>query len=622
MDKFLAADIRDVIQLCGANFYDFIIVGSGIGGGVLARTLIENSNGKRVLLIEQGGLAFSTHCLNTPRPHWNHNIREGPSQDNDIVYRAVKETISTVTSDSYEYVGGPVHCIGGRANVWGLYAPKMHEAETKRYFPEAVRSYLFDRGGYDNAYRLLANDPQASLDQPYPDNGAVSPQTVGNMNQIIKDLNDGTKGSGCSFNYSALAAEFTSRNHDQELYQFPMGAFSTVNWILSRVYNKDERLTVLSRTQVLTVNHKDGKSSIDSLTARDSSGVERRIPVGKAAVVLSAGTIGSSVIALRSGIGNGNSSDENYNLVGKGLMDHDIWGTRLEILQGEDVLSLNNEPLKLQSWVKFDPKEDYVLLNVTVNACTFLGQTQEERFPTIYLDESLKPMLKIDFKDALGRNNQRKSTAQVVFEFCAPLDDSNRVLNIPEPTPTIQIQHLKDNSKYIPSMQLLAQAIGTVLAAQLTTKSPRLVKQMVTDMKPRKQQVSDPALNPPCSQFCCESPAPCCINPIALAQCSCFWSRQGPCPCSQGTRTWPPKTQLVPLPDLSKAGFGVVAHEVGTMRMKKDGAGVVDENLRLNGVDNLYVCDLSVFPVSPAANPTLTLAALAQRLGNHLLGRD
>jgi choline dehydrogenase-like flavoprotein len=78
----------------------------------------------------------------------------------------------------------------------------------------------------------------------------------------------------------------------------------------------------------------------------------------------------------------------------------------------------------------------------------------------------------------------------------------------------------------------------------------------------------------------------------------------------------------VPVPDLSKAGFGVVAHGVGTMRMKKDGTGVVDENLRLNGVDNLYVCDLSVFPVSPTANPTLTLAALAQRLGNHLLGRD
>ncbi len=76
-------------------------MGSGIGGGVLAQTLVENGRGKRVLLIEQGGLTFSTHCLNTPRPHWNRNIFEGPSQDNDIVYRTVKETIYTATSDSH-----------------------------------------------------------------------------------------------------------------------------------------------------------------------------------------------------------------------------------------------------------------------------------------------------------------------------------------------------------------------------------------------------------------------------------------------------------------------------------------------------------------------------------------
>ena len=49
------------------------------------------------------------------------------------------------------------------------------------------------------------------------------------------------------------------------------------------------------------------------------------------------------------------------------------------------------------------------------------------------------------------------------------------------------------------------------------------------------------------------------------------------------------------------------------MRMSRDEhdvKGVVDKNFKYIGVDNLYVCDLSVFPVSPPANPTLTLAAL------------
>ena len=72
-----------------------------------------------------------------------------------------------------------------------------------------------------------------------------------------------------------------------------------------------------------------------------------------------------------------------------------------------------------------------------------------------------------------------------------------------------------------------------------------------------------------------------------------------------------------------RGGLGGVAHEVGTLRMGTDEGdqyrdGVVDPGLRMLAYDNLYVCDLSVFPTSPAANPTLTLAALALRLARRL----
>jgi choline dehydrogenase-like flavoprotein len=70
--------------------------------------------------------------------------------------------------------------------------------------------------------------------------------------------------------------------------------------------------------------------------------------------------------------------------------------------------------------------------------------------------------------------------------------------------------------------------------------------------------------------------------------------------------------------DLNRAGLGGVAHEVGTLRLSLGPNGVVDENLKFRGYDNLYVCDLSVFPSSPAANPTLTLTALALRLADHI----
>ena len=68
---------------------------------------------------------------------------------------------------------------------------------------------------------------------------------------------------------------------------------------------------------------------------------------------------------------------------------------------------------------------------------------------------------------------------------------------------------------------------------------------------------------------------------------------------------------------LQRAGRGYVAHEMGTMRMGTSDC-VVDSDLAVVGQPGLYVCDNSVFPNCPAANPSLTLAALALRLADHL----
>lgn len=547
MDKFLSANFSDVRRLCEYGFYDYIIVGSGMGGGVLAQGLLENSPKVKVLLIERGGAVFTTHCLNGPRPHWSHNIPEGPSQDVDIVFNALKVPVNTVSQSSYPHVGGEIHCLGGKGNVWGLYTPKMHPEQLKAHFPEEVCSYLLDKDGYDRAYKLLANDPYASIDRPYPDNGAVSTHAVDKISGLIGNLNEGTKEWGCTFTNCPLAAEFGSRRPERALYQFSMGAFSPVNWILDRVYNRDERLTVLPNTRVLAVNRGADSSALSSLTVLDSSGAEQEIPVGKAKVVLSAGTLGTPSIALRSGLGEGcRPVARSGSLAGRGLTDHDIWGSRFVILQGPHLESLDSQPLKLNSWVRFG--DEPVLVNIAVNADTFMGRTQD-RMPTVYLGEQLEEFEEEAFEEKLMMDGFTKSVVQVAFSLGAPLQDGNRVLNLPDAATTIQIERVRDNSAYIPLMQRLARDIGAALGRK-----------------------------------------------------------------DGGAENQPP------LPAVGKAGFGVVGHEVGTMRMGKGGEGVVDENLRMNGLENLYICDLSVFPVSPAANPSLTLVALAQRLGDHLLG--
>lgn len=63
-------------------------------------------------------------------------------------------------------------------------------------------------------------------------------------------------------------------------------------------------------------------------------------------------------------------------------------------------------------------------------------------------------------------------------------------------------------------------------------------------------------------------------------------------------------------------------HHMGTTRMSADPAhGVVDSDCRVHGLRNLYVAGSSVFPTGGYANPTLTVVALALRLGAHLRER-
>ncbi|HWY14136.1 MAG TPA: GMC family oxidoreductase [Rhizomicrobium sp.] len=60
-------------------------------------------------------------------------------------------------------------------------------------------------------------------------------------------------------------------------------------------------------------------------------------------------------------------------------------------------------------------------------------------------------------------------------------------------------------------------------------------------------------------------------------------------------------------------------HHIGTARMStRPDNGVVDANCRVHGITNLYVAGSAVFPTSGQANPTLTVVALAIRLGQHL----
>ena len=65
----------------------------------------------------------------------------------------------------------------------------------------------------------------------------------------------------------------------------------------------------------------------------------------------------------------------------------------------------------------------------------------------------------------------------------------------------------------------------------------------------------------------------------------------------------------------------VLNHACGTCRMGSDPAtSVVDTHGRAHEVENLFLADASVFPASAATNPTLTIAANAFRVAEHMSG--
>lgn len=64
------------------------------------------------------------------------------------------------------------------------------------------------------------------------------------------------------------------------------------------------------------------------------------------------------------------------------------------------------------------------------------------------------------------------------------------------------------------------------------------------------------------------------------------------------------------------------SHHMGTTRMGDDPrTSVVDRDLRLHEVDNVYLAGASTFPTSGCANPTFTLVALSIRLAEHVRAR-
>ncbi len=73
-------------------------------------------------------------------------------------------------------------------------------------------------------------------------------------------------------------------------------------------------------------------------------------------------------------------------------------------------------------------------------------------------------------------------------------------------------------------------------------------------------------------------------------------------------------------PLISSHPIGGYHHMGGTRMSATPATGVVNADCRLHASPNLYIASSSVFPTGGWANPTVTIMALAERLGDHIDG--
>ncbi|KAF5557274.1 hypothetical protein FNAPI_5486 [Fusarium napiforme] len=537
MEHLLHLDTEVVCLLAKLNSYDYIIVGSGFGGGPLAEQLVSQQY--KVLLIERGSVIFSTHVLNTSRPYFNRGASNSP-EGNERVYDAVKAKVQC-TDRSDSYVGGPVYCVGGRSNLWGTWIPEIGDETLGAFFPTDVVDYL--KGdlvqGYKKAFRYLTDSQPGDVIYPEGDGKhEVSASEIGDANQMLENALSGSK-----FDLMPIAAQFNA----PAPYKFAQGAYSTTLSIINRMYANDQYLSVLLNTEVIAVQHTASNTfnkSVNALKIRDkSTNTIKELDVGRAKVILSAGTIGTASIALNSGL------DHLNPLVGKGLIDHNVCYVRFAKQKSDTVTS---KPLNLKTHLKVGGEE--CLVTVTINANFFLAGSSATLNTTHFYRRD--GTLMSPTKDAADEK-EKFDTICVLFEFVGKLDDENSVLSLPGLDPVLDIRRP-------PIKHEVQCAMEDII---------RRVRDAFVGVKPNQATYADPGV--------CPDPG---LRPQHL-------------------------------------GFGVFSHECGTMRMDgPKGPGVVDSNLKVKGLDNLWVCDLSVLPVSPEANPSLTLAALSLRLAEHLCG--
>ena len=477
--------------------FDVIVIGSGMGGGVLANRLA--ALGLKVAILEAGSLLFATHIGNLPRP-----TKVGVFSKHiwDLWYRYGIRNYTPGPDSTYQ--GAQGFNLGGRSIFWGGLVPRMSDWELAAW-PGEIRSWLLN-GGYDAAERLVKKSDykgwtyqeaaKAFLARSFP-------------SYKVQD--------------APLGIDYPKKLSRPLL---PDGVFSTADLLMESILTGPEsnlnHPSVFERHPAIRLNHDGGK--VRSVTALDLDR-DQFVEFEASAYVLAAGTVESAKLAL-------NSDLEPRSSIGRGFTDHPVFYTHFGLPRSSDLYRESDAAKIMMQSRSASPSVDP--FNVVIELGADLNHGR-------FIDPDLL---------AAHARARASMLCEVVFLAAVPLDERNSVT--------------------MPGKRFYDQPVATMNA------TPDLDR-ITAGIKPIHKEILER------------------FGAVSL----------------QGETL-----------ELKLAPAGGVAHEAGTLRMSQgsetQSAGVVDPDLRFHRHPNLWACDMSVFPASPAANPSLTLIALALRLADQL----
>lgn len=541
-----AARERLFLQYIGwRDDFDIVIVGSGIGGGVLADDLADRlGSQKRILVLEAGSFLYPTHVYNICRfPNSSLAKHFGC----DTFWQAGD-------SGAQNYIGEkPQMNLGGRSIFWSGLIPTVQGWELD-YFPSRVRQDL--AGGLLSRAGETMNESRSM--------GATAQAVVARLRQSPLAADFSIQETPRALHQPYLEADGTPK---ARFFTEATGVFNTAELLVNQLgltpgvsHGDKPGLHLLVNHFVEDVQNHGGH--IELVARNTRTGQARIFKAGT--VVLAAGSIESPKLLRRSSMYPWLPQTVK-DLVCRGLTDHP---TSDEITTF--VTSIGDVALG---------KGDHA--KIVFYSRGLRNANNEIRYPfnvEMNLNHEYWHLRENDPGAAEPPPPVGAARIDIKFSFGNCLDENNEV----KPAPPYG---------YVPEIVFRNQSWADYLA---DSRFPALAgwHKNAGDIWAVLNHVTHQIF----SQFQ--------INGQPARPAGEVWYGQG----SKGF------------------GWGTVHHAVGSLRMpyrpQLDAPftvhSVVDEDLRVVGTQRLYVCDMSVIPLSSAANPVRTLVALALRLSQHI----